>query len=45
MLLGVVATMVPGKKLLWDGPAMKITNVPEANEYIRRQYRQGWALM
>lgn len=44
MLLGMVATMVPGKKLLWDGPNMKVTNVPEANEFVRRQYRQGWSL-
>jgi len=31
-------------KLLWDGPNMKITNVPEANEYLRREYRKGWTL-
>jgi len=31
-------------KLLWDGPNMKITNVPEANEFLRREYREGWTL-
>jgi predicted dehydrogenase len=31
-------------KLYWDGPNLKITNVPEANEYLRRDYRQGWSL-
>ena len=31
-------------ELLWDGPSMKITNVPEANEYLRREYREGWSL-
>jgi len=31
-------------KLLWDGPNMKITNVPEANEFLHRQYRNGWTL-
>ncbi|MHC4529005.1 MAG: Gfo/Idh/MocA family protein [Planctomycetota bacterium] len=32
------------KKLDWDGPNMKCTNVPEANDYVRRQYRAGWTL-
>jgi len=32
------------EKLIWDGPNMKVTNVPEANEYLRYQYRQGWLL-
>lgn len=31
-------------RLLWDGPNMKITNVPEANEFLRRDYRDGWTL-
>jgi hypothetical protein len=44
MLLGVVATMVPGRKLLWDGPGMKVTNIPEANQFLRREYRSGWTL-
>ncbi len=43
LLLGNIAIRT-GKKLLWDGPNMKITNVPEANKYIKRQYRQGWTL-
>jgi predicted dehydrogenase len=33
----------PGrKKLLWDAPNMKITNFDEANQYVKRDYRQGW---
>lgn len=32
------------EKLKWDGANMKFTNVPEANEYIHYQYRQGWTL-
>lgn len=43
VLLGNIAIQT-GKKLLWDGPNMKITNVPEANSYLQRQYRQGWSL-
>ena len=33
-----------GLKLYYDGPNMRITNMPEANNYIRRQYRKGWSL-
>ncbi|MCZ6793100.1 MAG: Gfo/Idh/MocA family oxidoreductase [Planctomycetota bacterium] len=32
------------ERLLWDGPNLKITNVPEANRYLHREYREGWAL-
>ncbi len=31
-------------KLMWDGPNMKVTNVAEVNQYIRREYREGWSL-
>jgi predicted dehydrogenase len=31
-----------GKKLEWDVEAMRCTNVPEVNGYLRRQYRPGW---
>ena len=40
-LSGVVAARV-GKKLEWDGPAMKAKNAPEADQYIHAKYRQGW---
>ena len=34
----------PGrKKLLWDAVNMKITNFDEANEFVRRKYREGWS--
>ena len=32
-----------GKKVLWDGPNMKCTNMPELNKLIQLQYRKGWA--
>jgi predicted dehydrogenase len=33
----------PGrKKLLWDAPNMRITNFDEANQFVKREYRQGW---
>jgi hypothetical protein len=43
ILLGCVALRV-GKKLEWDGPNMKATNAPEAAQFIKRQFRQGWTL-
>ena len=43
ILFGNVAARA-GRKLLWDGPNLKITNMPEANKYLKRQYRQGWSL-
>jgi predicted dehydrogenase len=33
-----------GLKLHYDGPSMQVTNLPEANEYIRDEYREGWSL-
>jgi predicted dehydrogenase len=31
-------------RLLWDSANMKITNVPEANQFLHQEYRQGWSL-
>jgi predicted dehydrogenase len=50
VLLGNVALrvelreMLTRTKLLWDGPNMKITNIPEANEFLHCKYREGWNL-
>ena len=30
--------------LLWDQAQMKITNVDEVNQFVKRQYREGWHL-
>jgi hypothetical protein len=36
----------PGqKKLLWDGINMKITNFEAANQFVKREYRNGWKLV
>ena len=32
------------KKLLWNGNAMRITNLEEANQFVGREYRSGWEL-
>lgn len=33
-----------GKKLEWDAENMKAKNAPEADQFIRREYRDGWKL-
>jgi len=33
------------KKLLWDGGNMKITNYDDANQFVGREYREGWKLI
>ncbi|MBN1490705.1 MAG: Gfo/Idh/MocA family oxidoreductase [Phycisphaerae bacterium] len=43
VVLGNVAMRV-GKKIEWDGPNLKVTNVPEAEQYVRGTYREGWSL-
>ncbi|HSC52671.1 MAG TPA: Gfo/Idh/MocA family oxidoreductase [Phnomibacter sp.] len=32
------------KKLLWDAKNMRITNFEAANQYVKRNYREGWTL-
>jgi hypothetical protein len=45
ILLGCVAMRVGvGKKLDWDGQHMEATNAPEAAQFVKREYRKGWAL-
>ena len=43
ILLGNVAIRA-GKQLEWDGPNLKVTNCPEADQFIKREYRKGWTL-
>jgi len=33
-----------GKKVEYDSSKMEITNDPEANKYLTREYREGWEL-
>jgi hypothetical protein len=50
VLLGNVALRVQLRedltlcKLRWDSPALKFTNLEEANHFLRRDYRAGWSL-
>jgi len=43
MLLGVIALRVEGK-IEYDPVKMRITNNPQANQYLRPTFRKGWAL-
>ena len=33
-----------GNKVVWDGAEMKVTNLPELNRFVTREYRQGWKM-
>lgn len=33
-----------GRKIIWDGPEMKVANDAAANAYLSRAYRAGWCL-
>jgi predicted dehydrogenase len=45
MLLGLVALRVgQGRKILYDGVNARITNVPDANFLLTRDYRAGWSV-
>ena len=45
MLLGIVALRTgQGKKLIYDGERGEITNIADANQYLTREYRAGWAV-
>jgi predicted dehydrogenase len=43
VLLGGVASRFPKTTLKWDSAALKF-NEDSANQYIRRNYRNGWAI-
>ncbi len=43
ILLGGVALRA-GKRVEYDTNSMKITNIPEANKFLVRDYRKGWEL-
>ena len=51
VLLGNVALRVhlrkelTRKKLLWDAHALRFSNCEDANQDLRRAYREGWSLV
>jgi predicted dehydrogenase len=46
MMIGNIAIRMAHKNtvLEWDGEKGEFTNMPEANEYLIRDYREGWSL-
>jgi len=42
ILLGTVAIRTPDVTLQWNSAQMKISNYPDAENYLRRTYRTGW---
>lgn len=43
VLLGNVAFR-SGQKLEWDAAKLQVTNAPEAQKYISKEYRKGWEI-
>ena len=41
--LGNIAKRMDGR-IEWDAVNLKVTNLPEANRHVRREYRAGWSL-
>lgn len=33
-----------GSRIEWDAKNLKSTNMPEVNQYVAREYREGWSL-
>ena len=44
LLVGNLATRLQ-KRILWDAVAMKAKNAPEAELFIRKQYRKGFGIL
>jgi hypothetical protein len=43
VLLGNVAFRT-GEQIHWDGENFKAINCPEADKYLRKEYRPGWEI-
>jgi hypothetical protein len=44
VLLGSVCVRNGGDQLDWDSESLKITNDPDANQFLHYEYRKGWSL-
>jgi hypothetical protein len=42
--LAGISLRLAGTRLLWDSQSAKITNLPEANKFLTREYRRGWEI-
>lgn len=44
VLLGNIAVRFPKRTLKWNESDMSFSNHPEANQWLKRKYRDGWAI-
>ncbi len=45
ILLGDLVMLAgAGKRIEWDGPAMRCVNMPEMNRFVRTESREGWRI-
>jgi predicted dehydrogenase len=44
VLLGTAASLFRNQELKWDGNAMRISNLEQANAMIKPEFRTGWSL-
>jgi predicted dehydrogenase len=42
VLLGVIASRVPGRRLHWGTKNLRFTDSDQANRFVREDYRAGW---
>lgn len=42
--LAAISLRLGGRRLLWDSASARITNLPEANKFLTREYRAGWEI-
>jgi len=42
VLLGPLSTRFPKTTLEWNSAQLKFTNSPEASQFVRKKYRDGW---
>ena len=42
--LTAISLRLGGRRVLWDSTSAKITNIPEANKFLTREYRPGWEI-
>jgi predicted dehydrogenase len=45
VLLGGVACRFKGETLEWNAEKLSFTNKPEADQFLRREYRKGWEVL
>ncbi len=44
VVMGNLAIKYPNRRLEWDGENMRVTNFPEANDFVQMHYREGWTV-